>query len=444
MDEQLDSDCNGFGDMDLNNKRQNLNVEAILVHLAIIFYGLSACYLYYRQTLWTGGAVFESDLPVHIRMVIVDGWYYSLTALVYKLLYFLPDGNLAIAIFLAGCTMASVYATTVLLQVLRGFFANEAKEELQLFMNVRRQNLYLFGGLALNFVMPCYVTGFSDGRYIGMQSASIWHNSTYIVMKPLAVVCVILYLNLLSKIQEHFQAKELLTFAGMLALTTAVKPSFLTVFAPVMLVFLLIDLIRGVPFGRLFVFGCCVLPSLVVILIQNAILFGGSTGEGWMIAPGAVLRQHSGYPAVAAALSVFFPLLVALFHWKDTRYRVVQFAYLMGMVGFAELFLFSETGKRAQDGNFMWGYSFSLLLVFTMALLTWWKSLKQLIGLVVGKPVGGRDSFEAKAKVPGQSIQAWTLAGEVIITTIVLGYHLYCGVLFYGRLLQGVSYYMWT
>ena len=46
------------------------NIGKTALHTAIIFYGFSMIFLFYKQTGWSGGAVYESDLPVHIRMII--------------------------------------------------------------------------------------------------------------------------------------------------------------------------------------------------------------------------------------------------------------------------------------------------------------------------------------------------------------------------------------
>ena len=60
------------------------------LHTVIILYGISMVFLFYRQAGWTGGAVYESDLPAHIRMIVEDGWYYSLTAFIYQAFYQIP------------------------------------------------------------------------------------------------------------------------------------------------------------------------------------------------------------------------------------------------------------------------------------------------------------------------------------------------------------------
>ena len=97
------------------NQETKWNFIRYAIYVLVVLYGISSAFLYYKQTQWTGGAVYESDLPAHIKMIIVDGWYYSLTAFVYKALYLFDNGALAIAVFLAICTVAAVWMTYILM-----------------------------------------------------------------------------------------------------------------------------------------------------------------------------------------------------------------------------------------------------------------------------------------------------------------------------------------
>ncbi len=406
----------------MEEKRERKSIVLfIMLHMTILLYGVSMVYLFYKQTQWTDGAVFESDLPVHIRMIIEDGWYYSLTAFVYRFCYMLPFGDLAVSLFLSFCGTLSVYLTALLVKRLL-----RPAEDKALFFDDKA----LAAGLILNLVMPCYIKGIADGRYIGMESASIWHNSTYIVMKAVALICMLYYLKWMSLYREGLTVKRWLIFSVLLAVCTGIKPSFLVVFAPVMALFLLLDWIKGTPFKRVFIFGSTVFLSLLVILFQNWILFGGSTGNGWKLAPGHVISQHSGYPLISAVLSALFPLLVLLGNFSALKKeRWFLGAWLMAGVGFSELFLFSETGNRAGDGNFMWGYSFALLLIFTVSLVKWIERVTKIFR--------GKNQAESGKKTGKAEFLA------LIVTGCVLLYHLYCGVYFYLHLLQGVSYWMW-
>ena len=47
----------------------------------------------------------------------------------------------------------------------------------------------------------------------------------------------------------------------------------------------------------------------------------------------------------------------------------------MWAVGFVEVFLFIETGERALDSNFMWGYSISLFFLFVSSMIRLFKDL---------------------------------------------------------------------
>ncbi len=400
------------------------------LHTVIILYGISMVFLFYRQAGWTGGAVYESDLPAHIRMIVEDGWYYSLTAFIYQAFYqipfTLPDkapfGNLATAVFLALCGVLSVYLTAVLLrdmQSRRGCpeKGEDVKEGLTAW--------HLLGGLILNLVMPCYVRGIADGRYIGMESASIWHNSTYIVMKATGLLCVLYYGKLAERYRQGLTRREWVCFTLLLSACTAVKPSFLMVSAPVMAVFLLADLFRKVPFIRVFWFGSTVFLPLCVVLFQNMVLFGAGTGNGWEIRPGYALSLHSGYPLMAAVLSVFFPLILLAASLKETgKDRWFSGAWLMAAFGFLELYLFAETGGRAGDGNFMWGYSFAVLMIFAVSLVRWAETGKKVL-------------MERKGR------ENPLRAGIFLASSLILVWHLYCGIYFYLHLLQGVSYWMW-
>lgn len=405
-----------------------------IVRICILLYGASMLFLFYKQTGWSGGAVYESDLPVHIKMIVEDGWYYSLTAFVYQVLYLLPFtlpngapfGNLAIAFFLALCGLFSVYLTAFLL---RDMQKSKAEELTVWYLQKDGEGeltvWHLLGGLILNLVMPCYVRGIADGRYIGMESASIWHNSTYIVMKMIGLICILYYGKLAGTYKQGISVKQWIVFTLLLSVCTAVKPSFLVVFAPVMAVFLWIDLLQKTPFRQVFLFGSTVFLPMFVVLFQNMVLFSKETGNGWEIRPGYVLSLHSDYPFLSAVLSVLFPLILLFISWKEMQKdKCFLAAWLMAVVGFLEAFLFTETGSRASDGNFMWGYSFAVLLIFAVALVKWAEGVKRMFR-------------EEKRKYRS------FYAGMIVVSGLALFWHLYCGIYFYTHLLRGVSYYMW-
>lgn len=400
----------------MSQKEKNIRLVRIIAYYVLLTaYFVSLFFLFKHQAMWTesDGSYFESDLPFHISMVMEDGWFYSLTALIYKLLFSFANGEIAIAVFLALCAVATIVVTEYLIRLIDN--------------NQRDAYFYKFFAFAVNMVMPCYVQfkGISYGRYIGLQSASIWHNSTYTVMKLCGVICFIFYIKICRELDKGITVSNWLAFCVSLIICTAVKPSFLVVFAPMMAIYLLVALLKGEKFIKLFLFGCAVLPSLVVILLQNFVLFGNDTGNGWVINPGYTVGLRSAHPIIAAIISILFPIvMLGFFVLEKVENRAkqgkeqcfVKEAYTMACIGYMELFFLCETGSRATDANFMWGYSFSILIIFIVAGLKWFDGIQSTKKLF------------KKVYLTG--------AGLVFL------YHLYCGLYFYLNLLQGISYFM--
>ncbi len=381
---------------------------AFILWCVILAYGGLCFYLFYMQSIQPldyNNRYFQSDLPYHISMIIDDGWYYSFTAYAYQLLYRLGgNGTVLIALFLAAASVLCVFLTERLLELLTGRKKPDA--------------LTLGCALALNLVMPFFWRFAGEYRYVSYQSGNIWHNSTYQCMKPAALAVMICYLKAEKGYRERLTGRRWFVLAGLLVLCTGIKPSFLTVFAPVLAVKLLADLCRKVSFRQVFLLGSTVLPACGVVLWQNMVLFGEDTGHGIALSPWYTFALHANRTKVAVLCSMAFPLVVLLFSLRELlRDRQYLFAWGMTGVGFLEALLLVETGSRSRDGNFLWGYCVALFLVFVFSLEKWlrlWKKEEHCLFCRIGFAVSGA----------------------------VLAYQLFCGLVFFVRLLQGETYFM--
>ena len=344
---------------------------------------------------------YESDLPLHISMIIEDGWYYSFTAYVYKLLYALFGGTtVGIVLFLAVCAGATVY-------VMECFVCRMGKYREKTWFT-------LLLALSLNFVMPAYIRAVGEYRYVSYQSGNIWHNSTYICMRLVALATLLYYFRLEEKYREGITWKEWCVFALLNIVCTGVKPSFLLAFSPVMGVFLLADLFRKVPLKRILAFGSALLPSGLVILWQNAVLFGEETGNGIELRPWYTFALHANITKLAVVCSVLFcGLTVVLTLRQVLAEQNYLFIVAMAVLGFLEALCLVESGSRDADGNFLWGYSFCLFVLFAICAVKW-------LG------------FERKG---AQGVLRVGLG-------LVYAWHLYCGLYFFINLVAGSSYWM--
>lgn len=374
----------------------------------IILYGIACLYLYYQQSIQPldyNNRLFQSDLPYHISMIIDDGWYYSFTAYAYQVLYFLAgESTCLIAAFLAVVSVWTVLLTEKLLRVL--------------LEREKRDGLTLGGALILNLVMPFFFEWAGQYRYVSYQSGNLWHNSTYLCMRLFAIVSVLVYMQIEKNYREHIEWKQWILFAVLLIITTGIKPSFLTVFAPAMALKLLWDLFHKVPFKQIFLFGCGVLPACGVVLWQNMVLFGEDTGQGFAWNPWFTFSLHADRPKAAVLCSIAFPLVVAVFSLKElVKDKKYFFAWLVTGIGFLEALLLAETGSRANDGNFLWGYCFAIFYIFVVSFVKWLELWK-------------------KGESSRIYMVMFVLAGAVLL------YQTYCGVYFFLRLLGGETYFM--
>ncbi len=401
----------------------------IVFYILCALYGGLCLYLFYNQSIqqvYGDSLLFESDLPYHISMVVDDGWYYSLTAFVYAFLYKIAGGTVLIAVFLAFVAAGTVIATQKLLELIVS----------------DRYGISCAGALALNFVMPFFVKWAGMYRYVSYQSPNVWHNSTYIVMRLCAVIFMYFYVKYEKDYAEKtISFKRWLILALLLALTTFVKPSFLTVFAPALALKLLWDLIKNkVKFLRAFLMGITVVPSMLVILWQNSVLFGEDTDSGYKISFMETFSFHADHPKVTVVLSVAFPVVVFVCLAVETLIRLAGnktpkqeenkgykkekmltsplrdktyiFSLVMAAVGFAEAILLIETGHRSKDGNFLWGYSVALFFLYLTSFKKWYGFIKE---------------------------RKWIPAA---VCGAVFAYQIVCGAIFFTRLVSGETYFM--
>ncbi len=369
---------------------------------------MAACvYLYYRFMAWESGSVYESDLPAHISLAVDDG-------LIYSLVSFLIIGLNKLGLMQLLPMFLGIFA--VLSVAFTGSLINEITD------HKWNRDLVEMLALLLNILMPCYIKGLADGRYIGMHTSSIWHNSTYLLMKWMGLWVLLIYLKLEKDISEKLTVKSYLYFTLVLTLTTAAKPNFFLAVTPVMFVFLIMDLVsKKAPVPRLLLFASSVIPSFAVMLLQNKALYSVNAGDNHIIlAPGRAMSIHAGNLPAVIILSIAFPLMILVLHIRELfKDRYLLFAWGCAGVGFLEYFLLSEEGARNMDANFSWGYAFTIILVFGISLILWI-----------------RDMMKIKEK--NAAIKVY-----LFVCGAVLLYHTYCGVMFFERIVRGVSYMMW-
>ena len=420
-----------------NSKKITDTIFIIITSICFTFYCFRLVLLHYNQTLYPITGKYESDLFAHIEMAL-DGWGYSILAVFFRLFSYLNDFwfHFAIAALLCIFEAGALSLTYILLRKYK----------------VGTKTAIVFSAFT-GFAMPFYIRAIQPYRYIGYQSGSIWHNSTYIAMKFFALLCIMLFLAISEKYREKLNVGALIAFSLLLAATTSVKTNFILVFAPVALLFLIIDAILGVKIKNIILCALTVIPSILVILFQEYVLFGESTGNGIIIDPLYSVYLRAEKPYFTMILSLVFPLMVLFYNFipvlrdtvldfKDKKrglsHRFFILAWGMWFVGFCELILLRETGARELDDNFAWGYDFCVFILFVVSVLYFAKNVSLLSKKIILCDMSDNTDIREKEKRPAKG---FGIAYQIAAFAALL-YQVYCGVYFFVRLSQGLTFFM--
>ena len=96
-------------------------------------------------------------------------------------------------------------------------------------------------------------------------------------------------------------------------------------------------------------------------------------------------------------------------------------SWLVWGIALVQVTFLSESGARARDGNFMWGYSFGIFLILIWSVVKLLEMLKSPKGIFQHKYV----------RIP-----------FAVVAFSILAYQSYCGIFFWMNLCKGLTYWM--
>ena len=211
------------------------------------------------------------------------------------------------------------------------------------------------------------------GMYLGVFNGNIYHNMTVLFSRSFLPLDLLLFFRLWDARRETLRLCDWLGLALCLLVTTLFKPSFLGAFAPAVFVLLVWDFCktkaRG--FRNEFFIGLAFLPSLLALVWSSLVLFADDFAG---TSSGVALRSLT-LPGLLAALLMYFRgMLLPLWSFslqgpreKTQREHLGIFAGVLA-VAVAEALLLTETGFRANDGNFDWGSLSMYPALFALAI----------------------------------------------------------------------------
>lgn len=222
-------------------------------------------------------------------------------------------------------------------------------------------------GLCLLLVNPIILFTLKSRLILGYIPANLWHNPTYILMRPFA-------LWLFFFIEDHWdkrlEAKQWWLVAFISYLVIFAKPNFTLSMLPALGIFFII---RSGPLKKwnwalLTALGVSALLSLAY---QYWFVAQYPSESSFFLAPlvGALFYTKNGFVLIAfLLLSIMFPLMVSILDRKEALRRVdFQLAWLNFAVALLTFLFFTELPHIAML-NFSWGAVMAVFIIFMVSL----------------------------------------------------------------------------
>ena len=372
--------------------------------LALALFAAAMVWLHYQQLYATGRGEdpYTSDLGQHLYFA-QHGMVYSATSLLIGPAYAL-GGKLGISLLLGAFHLAAV-----------AVFAWGLKAAVPAWCLPAR----LLASLIVNLAQAVYIPR-GGYWYQGTITGTIYHNTTYIMLAPFALLAVLWFYRVWQGIDGKINLRDWLIYTLLLTAATAFKANLIFAFAPALLVLLIADFIRtrAKNIGNEVLMGCSVFPGVGLCILEATVLFTDE-GSGLRLIFTTEFDRHAmlwgvfNEPALLGLVrSLPFVAAVALLLRRQAfgsfRYKFSLFMFAIAM---AEALLLVEGGERLYHANLWWG-------PFICFWVLWLESVGIFFKQLLAKP---------------QS--AGTLACGA-----ALSWHIISGVCYLVRLMQGISY----
>ena len=309
-----------------------------------------------------------SDMPAHVKLALGHSDYGLASWLVRLLWGSLGDkrAETALSLLLTANQLLGVGTLWLFLR--------------RLFPRLEGEYAYLAALLA-HLCGPWIFPG-QTGMYLGVFNGNVLHNMTLLFSRtpiPLALLC---FFSLWDDRRGQLRLSDWLGLMLWLLLSTLFKPSFLGAFAPAVFCMLVWDFVktraRGIKNELLI--GLAFIPALLALVWSSSALYAEDFAGAHS---GVALRTWTLAGLFAALMMYLRGLLLPI--WSHAVQGVREKAQrghlriLWGVLGVAifEALLLTETGFRANDGNYEWGSLALYTTVFGTAITLLFLRLKE-------------------------------------------------------------------
>ena len=338
---------------------------AIILLLASAFYAYVLLFAY-------------SDFPMHIALVeqINSGiseyppnfaFYFLINSIYHCTRGFISLGYAAVLVLSVATAAKYAICKTIIFDSLKKFSGNRSVVSVLL-------------AVSLLFIFPLldpYSIFYLKTMYLGKISPVVWHNSTSILLLPLALLLFWFQSRLFISIALPARTDVIRIFLLILA-NVAVKPSFILAYIPSTIIYGFYYLFKRRSLRV--VSTICFAPSLfagVLVFAQKYAIYSlqlGSLQEetsGVSLGfPFQVFTIHvpPWYIPLGLFLSFAFPLCVMAFKPHILKSTGFFYSLVLIVVSILVSSLLIETGPRLAHGNFVWTAHISSFILYFSAI----------------------------------------------------------------------------
>lgn len=276
----------------------------------------------------------------------------------------------------------------------------------------RRRWLPFLFAMVVPFIQPATITP-GRGAQIGYLWAEPYHNPTYALLKPFALVSTALLLSFLAG-RTPPGWRRISICAVIVAAGTLAKPNLAICALPAIAVWAAYAWLRKEPVPLKVLILAWIVPAVAVLSWQHQWAYWGDPSTRYhdsiVFAPLKAMRIHSTNLALQYLLTILFPLTVLAVYpkraWQDIGFRFSAIAFLFGT---AYTYTLGEKIHMG-DGNFLWSAYITLFLLYLFSTLFLIRQIRS-----------------------GATRSAWLRAAPCVVA---LGWHLTSGSLVYGHFLK--------
>lgn len=313
-------------------------------------------------------APFYSDFPIHLRWAL-EGGSYSLLGPYLHFVNALWSSSFAYALAMSLLICLTIAASYYMQKYIIDYLGSKYNSYRLWYLSI--SSIFLCS-IWIPFIYPFL---YNNTTFVTQP----WHNPTYIMMRPLAVVSLMLSFKMLSEYKKDLPLWKYAIYSFVLFITNFAKPSFIVIYAPFVFVYCLIDLVhtKGKSFVPALKLGLSIVISLLPLVFQTIVLFDPNAAYKNEIAMQFSLGRFGGKIMLVLSMlsGLIFPTYIFLFlkksgMGKDKLKKLNYTWILFGIAFFERLFLY-ERGPRGDSGNFAWGLIFFAYILYIISMAYW-------------------------------------------------------------------------